>query len=119
MRTTQKQNILRYLLHGPLCGVHDDWELGRRIAARIHELRGAGFLIGTTRCTIHEHNHRTNQIMYSFPVTQGWPGLIRDWCAYCGMAGVLRYVRERYGEGDDSVAWLLVQCDRCGKKDYR
>ena len=115
MRTTQRQNVLRHLLAGPLCGVHDDWLLGRRIAARIHDLRSVGFNIDSKRKCNLGHNHRTRQIMYRFPVSQGWHGsLIRDWCADCGADGALRFTTM-----DPDGQRMVVKCDRCGRKDYR
>ena len=113
MRTTQRQNVLHHLLAGPLCGVHDDWELGRRIAARVHELRTVGFAIETVRCTL-EHGHHTPQRMYRFPAIQGWSSVIMDWCAYCGVDGVLHFAT--MAPDGQRMVW---QCDRCGRKDYR
>ena len=110
MKTSQRQNILRHLLAGPLCGVHDDWELGRRIAARIHELRTVGFAIKATRCDLDDHNHRTHQIMYQLDTAYKWD----DWCAYCGLTGELRFMTM-----DPDGQRMVWQCHRCGKKDYR
>ena len=113
MRTTQRQNILRHLLAGPLCGVHDDWQLGRRIAARVHELRSVGLTIERKECTL-SHGHRTHQIMYTLLKVPGWPGLTIDCCAYCGVDGVLHFMTM----APDGQR-MVVQCDRCGRKDYR
>ena len=110
MRTTQRQNVLRYLLHGPLCGVHDDWKLGRRIAARIHELRETGFNIETTPCDL-GHNHRNAQIKYSLGTEWDWA----DWCAYCGPLTPLRFAGDYRADG----TLFEVACGRCGEKDYR
>lgn len=112
MKTTQRQNILRHLLAGPLCGVHDDWTMGRRFAARIHELRSVGFNIGKKQCTL-GHGHQTYQIMYQLTGPRSDEYL--DWCAYCGPLGEPRFV----GEGVEVDGWLLVRCARCGRKDYR
>ena len=112
MNTTQRQNVLRHLLHGPLCGVHDDWELGRRIAARIHELRGVGFGIDSKQECDLGHNHRNYQIMYWLTVASD--DMNGDWCAHCGSLGMLRFTTMA-PDGQRTV-W---QCDRCGKKDYR
>ena len=114
MITTQLQNVLRHLLAGPLCGVRNDyWRMGRRIAARIHELRSVGFTIETVRCDLNDHNHRGRQIMYQIAGPRSDEYL--DWCAYCGPLSEPRFV----GEGEEVDGWLLVQCDRCGRKDYR
>ncbi len=122
MRTTQRQNILRHLLAGPLCGVHDGWELGRRFAARIHELRAVGFLIETPACDM--HGHSTYQIMYQLHLLIRNPAtdMVKYWCAHCGPQGRLRFIA--YQLGDDywpsqMHGHSLVQCDRCGKRDYR
>ena len=114
MKTTQRQNVLRHLLAGPLCGVHDDWELGRRIAARVHELRHVGLVaIKTAPCDL-GHNHRNHQIMYFLDRSSHWYKNVADWCAYCGWDGVLRA-----GTIEPNSQRVLVECDRCGRKDYR
>ena len=110
---TQRQNVLRHLLAGPLCGVHDDWELGRRIAARIHELRHVGFGILKRTCD-QNHNHRGNQIEYVLDRSSPWFGNVVDWCAHCGWDGLLRV-----NTIEPDSQRLVMQCDRCGKKDYR
>ena len=111
MRTTQRQNVLRHLLTGPLCGVHDDWELGRRVAARIHELRTVGFDIGRKECAL-SHGHATYQIQYN--LLSSAADYIVDWCAYCGVDGTLRFTTM-----DPDGQRMVWQCDRCGRKDYR
>ena len=113
MRTTQRQNVLRHLLHVPLCGVHDDWQLGRRIAGRVHELRSVGFTIGRKECVL-SHGHQTYQIMYTLTGTRSSPDFVLDWCAYCGVDGVLWFTTM-----DPDGQQMVSQCDRCGRKDYR
>ena len=113
MRTTQRQNVLRHLLAGPLCGVHDDWQLGRRIAARVHELRSVGFTIGRKECVL-SHGHQTYQIMYQLLVYESHPLRWEDFCAYCGSLGELQLATM-----DPDGQRMVVQCDRCGRKDYR
>lgn len=109
--TTQRQNVLRHLLFGPLCGMYHTKKLGRRVPARIHELRSVGFDIITGTCR-GKHGHTNHQSEYRL---RGGDEEL-DWCAYCGPLGDWRYV------GDDeelSDGLEVVRCARCGKEDYR
>ncbi len=121
MKTSQKQNILRHLLYSPLCGQEQDWSLGRRFPARIHELRGKGFPIEKRRCD-QGHNHRTHQIeFYLDKLLSGVSPqvvLFSDWCSDCGRSGRLVYTDAASCTVDDWI-WLPVACDSCGKGDWR
>ena len=117
MRTTQRQNVLRHLLGGPLCGVYDGWELGRRVAARIHDLRETGFHILTSKCNL-GHDHQTHQILYKLYLTKPWYTWRGNFCAYCGPAGDLIYNGLADKPPDGCYRFEAV-CGRCGKKDYR
>ncbi len=115
MKSSQKQNILRHLLHGPLCGQEQDWSLGRRIPARIHELRKAGFQIGKRECD-QGHDHRTRQV--EFYLEDRAANNFDDWCSRCGKTGELVYAAGP-AEHVDSGVWFPVKCDKCGKGDWR
>ncbi len=114
MKTSQKQNILRHLLYGPLCGQEQDWTLGRRIPARIHELRQTGFQIRKRRCE-QGHDHRTHQIEFYLARNDQF---VTDYCADCGRLGWLEYT-----DGPplrlESRTLFAVKCDECGKGDWR
>jgi len=112
MKTSQKQNILRHLLYGPLCGQEQDWTLGRRFPARIHELRQTGFQIGKRRCD-QGHDHQTPQWEFYLDYVEA-----KNWCADCGPGSALYYTHDvpKY-EGD--MTWLPVACEICGKGDWR
>lgn len=123
MKTSQKQNILRHLLYGPLCGQERDWTLGNRIPARIHELRSVGFKIGKRECD-QGHDHRTYQIEFylkeSFSGVSPHIMLHADWCAHCGSAGTLRHADGPLRLPVGGCAYRLpVACDKCGKGDWR
>ena len=115
MKSSQKQNILRHLLYGPLCGQEDNWRLGNRIPARIHELRTVGFQIEKRTCA-QGHAHMTHQWEYYLDETylDGYVNL----CADCGRAGKLRYSDEPAEQRDGSW-WFAVKCSECGKGDWR
>ncbi len=115
MRTSQKQNILRHLLYGPLCGQEQDWTLGRRIPARIHELRGKGFPIEKRTCD-QGHVHLTHQ--WEFYI-DGSPSDFVVWCANCGSESELTYLDEPGCQTIDGFVWFPMMCDECGKGDWR
>ena len=123
MKSSQKQNILRHLLYGPLCGQEQDWSLGRRIPARIHELRGKGFPIEKRTCD-QGHTHLTHQ--WEFYIDRPLIGvsphavMFEDWCADCGLDGTLRPVDDA-GTGwmHNNRYWLQYACSECGKGDWR
>lgn len=110
MKTSQRQNVLRTLLDQPLCGTTRDPELGQRLAARVAELRQAGFWIVTVPCTNDTHQHRSRQIQYELREYHG--GL--DGCAYCGPGP---YQQVQYVEVD--TLRDIVNCSVCGRKDWR
>ncbi len=110
MKTTQRQNVLRTLLDSPVCGTTRDPELGIRIAARINELRHAGYWIATVPCTIHEHQSR--QIQYELRSY----GDAKDGCAYCGPGPFLSIELMKRISG---VWFEIVACNICGKRDLR
>ena len=116
MKSSQKQNILRHLLYGPLCGQEADWSLGRRIPARIHELRKAGFQIGKRECD-QGHDHRTRQV--EFYIEEHVVTNYMDWCADCGSDGALRLVSGAADKQGDGWFWLPHACSECGKGDWR
>jgi len=118
MKTSQKQNILRHLLSSPLCSQKQDWTLGRRIPARIHELRQTGFQIGKRECD-QGHDHRTYQVEFYLDVDD--VGLAyRDCCADCGQPGALIFTGgPMYRPVGDVQYWLPVVCAKCGKGDWR
>ncbi len=113
MKSSQKQNILRHLLYGPLCGQEQDWSLGRRIPARIHELRGKGFPIEKRHC--HQgHEHQSTQWEFYLLTRATW----NDCCAYCGPSGDLVHTGAE-SHTIDGRTWLAVKCSECGKGDWR
>ena len=116
MKSSQKQNILRHLLYGPLCGQEQDWSLGRRIPARIYQLRENGFTIEKRKCA-QGHSHRTHQWEYYLDVKD--PSVFVDWCAHCGEAGTLVHTNETASRTVDGFTWLPMKCSECGKGDWR
>ena len=67
---TQRDTILNRLTRTPICGTDFQRMYIGRGAARIHELRQAGWDIRTRRCTNELHRHTTRQIEYYVEGTQ-------------------------------------------------
>lgn len=64
---TQRDRILAALRMGPVCGTQFLQMFIPRYAARIHELRKDGFVIGTRPCRMHDHS--SAQIVYELAET--------------------------------------------------
>lgn len=66
MAKTQKQLILEQLHRGPVCAglIYVDNRVTHRLAARIHELRRAGYRIETRPCSSRWHQHKTRTVEY-------------------------------------------------------
>jgi len=120
MKTSQKQNILRHLLYGPLCGQEQDWSLGRRFPARIHQLRKVGFPIEKRRCD-QGHDHQTYQVEFYLNIVfdPKHPSLdYFDCCADCGQPGALIFTEGPHKRHDGRILFP-VACSVCGKGDWR
>ena len=61
---TQKDQVLRWLGRGPVCGTTLLAAHIPRYAARIAELRDEGYDIVTERCVNEHHAHVTRQVQY-------------------------------------------------------
>lgn len=64
MSQSQVETILDLLRQGPVCGTTFLSMFIPRYAARIYDLRLAGYTITTRRCQDVWHDHKTAQIVY-------------------------------------------------------
>ena len=69
---SQRDKILSWLTHDPLCATTLLDEYIPRGAARIADLRGEGWDIETRRCENEYHNHKTRQVEYVLHNSPGW-----------------------------------------------
>lgn len=61
---TQRASVVRSLRQGPVCGTEFLEDMIPRYAARIHELRQAGYSIETRKCSDPTHRHESRQVEY-------------------------------------------------------
>lgn len=113
MKLSQRQNVLRHLLDRPLCGTTHNAQLGQRLAARVLELRNAGFPIEKRECR--QHGHETRQIEYYLVPTRHETPV--NWCAYCGPVGSLIFTGP--GGRHNGAYRFDVKCDNCDRGDMR
>jgi len=60
----QREKVLSMLQAGPVCSTDFLRAYIPRAAARILELRQAGYMIGTRPCKFSHHGHDSKQIVY-------------------------------------------------------
>jgi hypothetical protein len=66
---TQKEAVLTRLRQGPLCSYtfYEDgtgYRITHRLAARIYDLKRAGWTITAAPCDLPDHHHQTNAVVY-------------------------------------------------------